>query len=227
MALVQVEDLHRVFPMGSEVVVHALNGVNLSVEEGEILGLMGPSGSGKSTLLHLLGGLDRPSAGRIWVRGEDITQLDENALARYRRKQVGFVFQTFNLVPTMTALENVEFPMIFAGVPPTMRRARAQAALEMVGLGDRASHRPTELSGGQQQRVAIARALVNQPAIVLADEPTGNLDSRTGAEVMDLLARLNREQGRTIIIVSHDPKVAQYAHRCMHLLDGEIVEAEH
>ncbi len=226
MALVRVENLCRAFSMGGEVVVRALDGVSFDVDEGEILGLMGPSGSGKSTLLYLLGGLDRPSSGHIWVRDRDITALDENALARYRREQVGFVFQTFNLVATMTALENVEFPMVFAGVPPAERRARARAALEQVGLGDRADHRPTELSGGQQQRVAIARALINQPAIVLADEPTGNLDSRTGAEVMDLLARLNREQGRTIVIVSHDPRVVGYAHRCVHLLDGHTVDRE-
>ena len=207
------------------VTVHALDGVSLTVEEGEFLGVMGPSGSGKSTLLHLLGGLDRPTAGHIWVRGQDITALDENELAAYRRQEVGFVFQAFNLISTMTALQNVEFPMLFARVPPAQRRERARYLLETVGLADRMNHRPTELSGGEQQRVAIARALANDPAIILADEPTGNLDSRTGAEVMEALARLNREQGRTIIVVSHDPAVVAFAGQCIHLLDGRIADA--
>ena len=207
------------------VTVHALDGVSLTVEEGEFLGVMGPSGSGKSTLLHLLGGLDRPTAGHIWVRGQDITALDENELAAYRRQEVGFVFQAFNLISTMTALQNVEFPMLFARVPPAQRRERARYLLETVGLADRMGHKPTELSGGEQQRVAIARALANDPAIILADEPTGNLDSRTGAEVMEALARLNREQGRTIIVVSHDPAVVAFAGQCIHLLDGRIADA--
>jgi len=207
------------------VTVHALDGVSLTVEEGEFLGVMGPSGSGKSTLLHLLGGLDRPTAGHIWVRGQDITALDENELAAYRRQEVGFVFQAFNLISTMTALQNVEFPMLFARVPPAQRRERARYLLETVGLTDRMGHKPTELSGGEQQRVAIARALANDPAIILADEPTGNLDSRTGAEVMEALARLNREQGRTIIVVSHDPAVVAFAGQCIHLLDGRIADA--
>ncbi|RLC55813.1 MAG: macrolide ABC transporter ATP-binding protein [Chloroflexota bacterium] len=222
--LIRTLDLHRDFQMG-HVTVHALDGVSLTVEEGEFLGVMGPSGSGKSTLLHLLGGLDRPTAGHIWVRGQDITALDENELAAYRRQEVGFVFQAFNLISTMTALQNVEFPMLFARVPPAQRRERARYLLETVGLTDRMGHKPTELSGGEQQRVAIARALANDPAIILADEPTGNLDSHTGAEVMEALARLNREQGRTIIVVSHDPAVVAFAGQCIHLLDGRIADA--
>jgi len=191
-SLIRIQDLHRDFPMGLEV-VHALDGVSLTVERGEFLGVMGPSGSGKSTLLYLMGGLDRPTTGHIWVRDQDITALDENGLAAYRRREVGFVFQTFNLISTMSALENVEFPMLFARVPPAQRRERARSLLSLLGLGDRMEHKPTELSGGQQQRVAIARALVNDPDIILADEPTGNLDSHTGAEIMEVLARLNQE----------------------------------
>ncbi|MFQ6101332.1 MAG: ABC transporter ATP-binding protein [Anaerolineae bacterium] len=220
--LIRTLDLHRDFQMGRET-VHALDGVSLTVEEGEFLGVMGPSGSGKSTLLYLLGGLDHPTAGHIWVCDQDLTALDENGLAAYRRREVGFVFQAFNLVSTMTALQNVEFPMLFARVPPARRRERACDLLEAVGLADRMGHRPTELSGGEQQRVAIARALVNDPVVILTDEPTGNLDSRTGAEVMQVLARLNREQGRTIVVVSHDPSVIGFTSRCVHLLDGRIV----
>lgn len=209
--------------MGRET-IHALDGVSLTVQEGEFLSVMGPSGSGKSTLLYLLGGLDRPTAGRIWVRDQDLTALDENGLAVYRRREVGFVFQFFHLIPTMTAQQNVEFPMLFARVPPTQRRERARYLLEAVGLVARMEHKPTELSGGEQQRVAIARALVNDPAIILSDEPTGNLDSRTGAEVMTALARLNQEQGRTIVVVSHDSAVVDFAGRCIHLLDGRIAD---
>ncbi len=222
-SLIRIQDLHRDFPMGLEV-VHALDGVSLTVERGEFLGVMGPSGSGKSTLLYLMGGLDRPTTGHIWVRDQDITALDENGLAAYRRREVGFVFQTFNLISTMSALENVEFPMLFARVPPAQRRERARSLLSLLGLGDRMEHKPTELSGGQQQRVAIARALVNDPDIILADEPTGNLDSHTGAEIMEVLARLNQEQGRTIIVVSHDPSITDHTSRCIHLLDGQVAQ---
>ena len=221
--LIRIQDLHRHFEMGQET-VRALDGVSMAVKEGEFLGVMGPSGSGKSTLLYLIGGLDRPTTGRIWVRDQDITALDENGLARYRRRAVGFVFQTFNLISTMGALENVEFPMLFARVPPARRRERARYLLELIGLADRMGHKPTELSGGQQQRVAIARALVNDPAIILADEPTGNLDSHTGAEVMAILARLNQEQGRTVVVVSHDPSITDFTSRCIRLLDGQVVE---
>ena len=209
--------------MGEEI-VHALDDITLSIQEGESLAVMGPSGSGKSTLLYLLGGLDRPTGGEIWVDGREINALDENALAVYRRQKVGFVFQSFFLLPTMTALQNVEFPMIFAQVPPPERRARAEGLLERVSLADRMDHKPPELSGGQQQRVAIARALANNPQIILADEPTGNLDSHAGAEIMDLLARLNQEEQRTIVIVSHDPLVTKHATRTIHLLDGCLRE---
>jgi len=219
--LIRIQDLHRDFPMGHEI-VHALDGVSLTVRAGEFLGVMGPSGSGKSTLLYLMGGLDRPTDGHIWVRDQDISALDENGLAVYRRRQVGFVFQTFNLISTMGALENVEFPMLFARVSPAQRRERARYLLELMGLADRMGHKPTELSGGQQQRVALARALVNDPSIILADEPTGNLDSHTGAEVMAILSQLNQEQGRTIIVVSHDPSITDFTSRCIHLLDGRI-----
>jgi putative ABC transport system ATP-binding protein len=219
--LIRTEDLHRDFQMG-RTMVHALDGVSISVEEGELLGVMGPSGSGKSTLLHLVGGLDRPSTGLILVGGREITALDENKLAAYRRREVGFIFQSFNLIGTMTALQNVAFPMFFARVPPGRRRERARLLLETGGLAERVDHRPTELSGGEQQRVAIARALANDPAILLADEPTGNLDSQTGAEVMGVLARLNEDQGRTIIVVSHDPTVMASVKRSIHLLDGRV-----
>ena len=222
--LIRIQELHRDFVMGHET-VHALDGVSLTVRAGEFLGVMGPSGSGKSTLLYLMGGLDRPTAGHIWVHDQDITALDENGLAVYRRRQVGFVFQTFNLISTMGALENVEFPMLFARVPPAQRRERAHYLLELMGLADRMGHKPTELSGGQQQRVAMARALVNDPTIILADEPTGNLDSHTGAEVMAILAQLNREQGRTIIVVSHDPSITDFTSRCIHLLDGRTTNS--
>jgi len=220
-ANIHTQNLRRDFVMGDQI-VHALDGVDLEVHDGDFLAVMGPSGSGKSTLLYLLGGLDRPTGGEIWVSGRDITQLDENDLATYRGQEVGFIFQAFHLVPTMTALQNVEFPMIFNRIPPAERRARAISLLERVGLEDRMAHRPTELSGGQQQRVAIARALANDPRIILADEPTGNLDTHTGQEVLDLLARLNREEGRTIVIVSHDTSVTRFATQSIHLLDGKV-----
>jgi putative ABC transport system ATP-binding protein len=221
--LIRTEDLHRDFQMGPTT-VRALDGIYLRVEKGEFLGVMGPSGSGKSTLLHLIGGLDRPTAGQIWVGSNEIAAMDENELATYRRREVGFVFQAFNLVSTMTALQNVAFPMYFARVPTAQRKERARALLEAVGLTERVDHRPTELSGGEQQRVAIARALANNPTIIVADEPAGNLDSRTGAEVMSVLERLNREQGRTIIVVSHDPTVVDFVERSVHLLDGRVTE---
>jgi putative ABC transport system ATP-binding protein len=222
-SFIRIQDLRRDFLVG-HTTVHALDGLSLAIEKGEFLSVMGPSGSGKSTLLYLLGGLDRPTAGHLWVREQDVTALDENGLAEYRRREVGFVFQFFHLIPTMTALENIEFPMIFARVPPAKRRQRARHLLETVGLADRVGHKPTELSGGEQQRVAIARALVNDPAIILTDEPTGNLDSRTGAEVMATLKRLNQEEGRTIVVVTHDTAVARYTSRCIHLLDGQIAD---
>jgi putative ABC transport system ATP-binding protein len=219
--LIRVKELHRDFVMGDQV-VHALDDLTAEVLAGEFLAIMGPSGSGKSTLLYLLGGLDRPTAGEIWINETEISTMDENALADYRRREIGFIFQSFFLIPTMTARQNVEFPMIFAQVPPDERRTRAEALLDQVGLGDRMEHKPTELSGGQQQRVAVARALANDPQIILADEPTGNLDTHTGAAIMELLAALNREHGRTILVVSHDPRVTDYTTRALHLLDGRL-----
>ena len=221
--IIRITNLTRHFQMGEQT-VRALDGVDLTVMPGEFLAIMGPSGSGKSTLLYLIGGLDRPTGGEMRINQREITQLDENDLAGYRGKEVGFIFQAFHLVPTMTAVQNVEFPMIFSGIAPLQRRQQALALLERVGLGDRTGHRPTELSGGQQQRVAIARALANDPRIVLADEPTGNLDTQTGREVMALLGQLNREEGRTIIIVTHDPGMTAYATRTIHLLDGKITD---
>jgi len=222
--LIRIEDLRREFAMGDQV-VRAVDGITASVGAGEFLAVMGPSGSGKSTLLYLLGGLDRATSGEIWVNGREIVGLDENALADYRRREIGFVFQSFFLIPTMTALQNVAFPMVFAQVPVAEREPRALGLLERVGLGDRVRHRPTELSGGQQQRVAIARALALNPRIILADEPTGNLDSRTGAEIMQLLMQLNQEEGRTIVAVTHDASVTDYATRSLHLLDGHLTDS--
>jgi putative ABC transport system ATP-binding protein len=222
MPFITVTGLRRNFIMG-DTIVKALDGVDLSVEEGELLCLMGPSGSGKSTLLNQLGGLDSPDEGSIVVDGQEITTLDENGLAVYRQRKVGFVFQTFNLIQTMTALQNVEYPMIFAGIPREERRRRAIRLLTELGLSDRMDHKPTELSGGQQQRVAMARGLVNQPAILLGDEPTGNLDTKMGEEILGLLSQFNKE-GQTLILVTHDPRVSQYATRTIHMLDGRIVE---
>lgn len=220
--LIRIQNLRRDFKMGDQL-VHALDGVSLDIAAGEFLAVMGPSGSGKSTLLYLLGGLDRPTDGAIWINGQEITALDENDLAAYRGRQVGFIFQSFHLIPTMTALQNVEFPMIFNRVPPAQRRERARLLLDMVGLEERRNHKPTELSGGQQQRVAVARALANEPRIIVADEPTGNLDTHTGAEIMGLLKNLNEQRGHTVVIVSHDPAVVRYATRQIKLLDGRIV----
>ncbi len=221
--IIRTRNLHRDFVMGSQT-VRALDGVDIAIQDGGFMAVLGPSGSGKSTLLHLLGGLDRPTAGEIWVNQREITQLDENDLANYRGQKVGFVFQAFYLIPTMSALQNVEFPMIFERVPPALRRGRAQDLLERVGLGDRMTHKPIELSGGQQQRVAIARALANDPQIILADEPTGNLDTQTGAEVLELLRQLNEEEERTVVIVSHDSRVMDYATQAVYLLDGRVVD---
>ena len=220
---IRVEGLQRHFIMGQET-VRALDGMSLAIDAGEFVGIVGPSGSGKSTLLYMLGGLDQPTNGRIWVQNEEITALDEDGLARFRRRMVGFVFQSFNLIPTMTAAQNVEFPMIFARRKPEERHERAKRLLELVGLGDRLGHKPTELSGGQQQRVAIARSLVNDPAIVLADEPTGNLDSKSGGEVVNILRQLNREEGRTIIMVTHDQTLLKATTRHINLFDGRIAE---
>ncbi|MDW8327614.1 MAG: ABC transporter ATP-binding protein [Anaerolineales bacterium] len=221
---IRITGLRKSFIMGRET-VHALAGVDLEVERNSFSAVIGPSGSGKSTLLYLIGGLDRPTAGRIEVDGNVLDDLDENQLAQYRRRTVGFVFQSFNLIASMTALENVMFPMRFRRSSIAHRRERAFELLRLVGLADRAYHRPTELSGGQQQRVAIARALVNDPQLILADEPTGNLDSHSGALVLQLLADLHR-QGRTVLLVTHDPRLTRFADNIIRLLDGRVVSAE-
>jgi putative ABC transport system ATP-binding protein len=220
MAFITVRGLRRQYKMG-EVTVRALDGVDLDVNEGEFLCLMGPSGSGKSTLLNLLGGLDSPDEGSIVVNGKEVTTLDQNGLAQYRQHEVGFIFQSFNLISTMTALQNVEFPMVFSGISRAERRRRATEALTKVGLDERMRHRPTELSGGQQQRVAVARGLINKPAILLGDEPTGNLDSKMGEEILDMLVEVN-QSGQTLVIVTHDPRVSAYAERTIQMLDGRI-----
>ena len=217
-----VRGLRKTYVMG-RIAVHALAGVNLDIHQQSLTVVMGPSGSGKSTLLHLIGGLDRPTSGNIQVGDQALETLDENALAVFRRKSVGFIFQSFNLISSMSALENVEFPMRFARISRKARRSRAAELLDRVGLADRAHHKPTELSGGQQQRVAIARALVNDPPIILADEPTGNLDTASGASIMELLSELHRS-GRTVIVVTHDVRMTQFATNTVSLLDGLIVE---
>ncbi len=207
-----------------KIEVHALRGASLDLEQGEFLAVMGPSGSGKSTLMHLMGCLDLPTRGRVLFEGIAVSRLKSKDLAEIRGGKLGFVFQTFNLVHTLTALENVELPMVFQGIPRAHRRVRAEHLLKRVGLGDRLGHRPGELSGGEQQRVAIARALANDPRIVLCDEPTGNLDSAAGMRVLELLKGLN-EEGRTIVVVTHDPEAAGYAGRRLHLRDGQVADA--
>jgi putative ABC transport system ATP-binding protein len=218
---ISLRGLRKSFRMGRET-IHALAGVDLDVHARTFWAVMGPSGSGKSTLLYLLGGLDRPTEGEIVVGGHSVNRLDENALAAYRRRLVGFIFQSFNLVPSMTAVENVAFPMRFAGIGRRQRLERAYELLQQVGLADRARHRPNELSGGQQQRVAVARALVNNPQLILADEPTGNLDTASGMSIMELLAALHAG-GRTVLVVTHDPRITAFAGHSVHLLDGRIV----
>jgi putative ABC transport system ATP-binding protein len=222
--VIEVQGVTKVYRLG-ETDVHALRGVDLGIGQGEMTAIMGPSGSGKSTLMAILGCLDTPTEGAYRLLGHDVSRLSERQLARVRREQIGFVFQTFNLLPRATALENTELPLLYAGAP--RRQERAQAALEAVGLGDRLKHRPAQLSGGERQRVAIARALVNEPAIVLADEPTGNLDSRTGEEVLETLSRLHQERGLTLVIVTHDPQVAARTQRIVHLRDGQVEADEH
>jgi putative ABC transport system ATP-binding protein len=223
MALIETQNLWKTYLMGEDEfnVVYALRGVSMSIERGEYVAIMGPSGSGKSTLMNLIGCLDTPTKGSYLLNGQEVASMNDNDLARIRNEEIGFVFQTFNLLPRATALHNVELPLVYAGVPALERAARAKAALGKVELSERMAHRPNELSGGQRQRVAIARALVNNPSILLADEPTGNLDSRTGAEIMSLFGRLH-EGGNTIILVTHEADVAAYAHRTIHLRDGEI-----
>ncbi|MEO0079434.1 MAG: ABC transporter ATP-binding protein [candidate division WOR-3 bacterium] len=220
--LIRTEELTKVYTTG-RVQVQALAGVSLTIERGEYVALMGPSGSGKSTLMHLLGCLDTPTSGRYWLNDKDVTTFDDLELARVRNREIGFVFQNFNLLPRLSALANVSLPMVYAGVRASERKRRSLELLELVGLKDRASHRPNELSGGETQRVAIARSLANRPSLILADEPTGNLDSRTGQEILRLFDTL-AEQGNTIIIVTHDPNVASHARRIIRLLDGRIAE---
>jgi putative ABC transport system ATP-binding protein len=220
--VIEAQDLTKVYQMG-KVEVHALCGLSVQIARGEVVAIMGPSGSGKSTLMNIIGCLDRPTSGEYYLDGERVSALKDDQLASIRNRKVGFVFQSFNLLSRATALTNVELPMRYAGVR-SGRKDRARAALEAVGLGDRVYHRPNELSGGQQQRVAIARALVNDPAIILADEPTGNLDSHSGEEIMHLLLSLNGERGTTLIIVTHDPEVASKTQRVIHIRDG-VVEA--
>jgi putative ABC transport system ATP-binding protein len=222
--VIKTESLTKVYEMGSEQ-VHALSGVDVEIHKGEYVAIMGPSGSGKSTLMNLIGCLDSPSKGKYWLAGRLVSELDDDELAYIRNKEIGFVFQTFNLLPRATALHNVELPLIYNGTPSEERIEKAKMALERVDLTSRMTHRPNELSGGQRQRVAIARALVNDPSIVLADEPTGNLDSKTGEEIMGLFANLH-EQGNTIILVTHEFDIAQHAHRVIFIRDGKIASDE-
>lgn len=218
--VIRTDDLWKTYVMGAEE-VHALRGVSFEIERGEYVAIMGPSGSGKSTLMNLIGCLDTPSSGQYWLNGKLVSEMDDDELAYIRNKEIGFVFQTFNLLPRASALHNVELPLIYNGTPRSQRIDMAKRALDRVDLGNRMEHKPNELSGGQRQRVAIARALVNNPSIILADEPTGNLDSQTSQEIMGLFDELHR-QGNTIILVTHEHDIAEHAHRVLHILDGRI-----
>ena len=220
MGLITTNDLWKTYVMGSEE-IHALRGLSINIEKGEYCAIMGPSGSGKSTLMNLIGCLDTPSKGSYLLNGKEVAEMNDDELARIRNEEIGFVFQTFNLLPRATALHNVELPLVYAGVSGRDRQERARQALAKVELTERASHKPNELSGGQRQRVAIARALVNNPSILLADEPTGNLDSKTGVEIMAVFKRLH-DAGNTIILVTHEPDIAAYAHRVIHIRDGQV-----
>lgn len=222
--MIRTSDLWKTYVMGDEE-IHALRGVSFEIKRGEYVAIIGPSGSGKSTLMNMIGCLDSPSKGEYWLNGKMVSQMDDDELAYIRNKEIGFVFQTFNLLPRASALHNVELPLIYNGTPAGKRIDMAKKALESVELGHRMSHKPNELSGGQRQRVAIARALVNNPSIILADEPTGNLDSKTSVEIMNLLERLH-ERGNTIILVTHEPDIASHAHRVLTILDGQISKDE-
>ncbi len=223
--VIVVEDLWRTYDMGLEQQVQALRGISLRIKHNEYVAIMGPSGSGKSTLMNLIGCLDTPSKGKYWLNGQLVSELDDDQLARIRNKEIGFVFQTFNLLARATSLHNVELPLIYNGTPAAARIARAKESLTNVGLEDRMNHKPNELSGGQRQRVAIARALVNSPSIILADEPTGNLDSKTGIEIMGLFDTLHA-RGNTIVLVTHEADIAEHAHRVVHIRDGQIFSDE-
>lgn len=220
--IILLENVHKIFRPGTDIQVPALRGVDLEVEAGELVAIMGPSGSGKSSLMYIVGCLDRPTRGRYLLDGQEVG-VDDDRLARIRNQRIGFVFQSFNLLPRLTALENAELPLIYRGLGAALRRSRAQEALEAVGLGDRMTHTPLEMSGGEQQRVAIARALVGEPSIILADEPTGNLDSRAGAQVMEIFGRLN-DQGITVVFVTHDESVGRHARRLIRLRDGQLTQ---
>jgi len=218
--VIRTYDLWKTYIMGDQE-IHAVSGADIEIRKGEYVAIMGPSGSGKSTLMNLIGCLDTPSQGKYWLNGQLVSELDDDELARIRNKEIGFVFQTFNLLARATSLHNVELPLIYAGIPAHERIERAQGALTSVGMESRMNHKPNELSGGQRQRVAIARALVNSPSIILADEPTGNLDSQTGVEIMALFDRLH-QQGNTIVLVTHEHDIAEYAHRIIHIKDGKV-----
>ncbi|MFO7246673.1 MAG: ABC transporter ATP-binding protein [Thermaerobacter sp.] len=223
--LAELSNIHRVFRQG-QVEVHALRGVDLRIDHGEFVSIMGPSGSGKSTLLNIIGCLDRPTSGRYLLEGRDVVSMNDSRLADLRNRFIGFVFQMFHLLPKLTAVQNVELPLIYRGWPAADRRRRAVEVLQAVGLGERLHHRPTQMSGGEQQRVAIARALAGRPSLILADEPTGNLDSRNSEEIMNLFVRLNREQGITIVQVTHEPDMAQMGKRIVYMRDGCVVGEE-
>jgi len=219
---VKIENVEKIYRLG-EISVPALKSINMELGKGEFVAVMGPSGSGKTTLLNLIGVLDKPTKGKIWIDGKDLTLLKEKELTNLRRGTIGYIFQFYNLIPVLSAFENVELPMLIAGIPSKERQERARQLLKTVGLAERANHRPDELSGGEQQRVAIARALVNKPSIVLADEPTGDLDTKTGGEVMFTLLNLSKTEGATVIVVTHDPAVAEYASRIFEMRDGRII----
>lgn len=223
--MIKLTDVEKTYQMG-ETEVKALRGLDIDIEDGEFVAIVGPSGSGKSTLMHIIGALDVPDRGKVVMNDEDVSVYSDNELANLRGEKVGFVFQTFNLIHTLNSLENVTLPLMFQGVSRNARYERGKELLETVGLGDRLEHKPAELSGGEQQRVAIARALVNDPELLLADEPTGNLDTETGRGIMDLLKELNEEHGMTVVIVTHNPKDAGYAGQTVHIVDGEIVETK-
>lgn len=220
--IIETVDLVKEYPQVGKP-LRVLRGVNITVKQGEFMGIMGPSGSGKSTLLNMIGALDKPTSGKVYINGVDISTLNDNQLAELRNREIGFIFQFFNLIPRMSALGNVELPMAISGIQHGERKERAMNVLKMVGLGDRMDHKPPQLSGGEQQRVAIARALVNDPSVLLCDEVTGNLDSKTGFEIIEILKSLNLEQGKTLVIITHDPVVAQSTDRLLHLHDGMII----